>query len=167
VSLIAADGGRLVARMASGGRTVSIGWSRDGARLLVAAGGAVRVFDGAGRLVAIVHPPAGSRVRTAAISPSGRQIAALVGRPGGGQEALISPVGGGGRDQVLLAGEDLGDLFFSPDGHWLLVGWHRLDSWLFFTTTPGRAQVRQVTHVAARVGTGEPVVAGWCCGGGG
>jgi hypothetical protein len=164
VSLVAADSGRVVARMASGGPTVSLGWSRDGARLLAATAGAVRVFDGAGRLVALVHPPAGSRVRAAALSPSGRQVAALLGRPGGGQEALLAPAAGGRRAQVLLAGEDLGDLFFSPDGRWLLVGWHRLDSWLFFTTTPGRAQVRQLTHVAARVGAGEPAVAGWCCG---
>ncbi|HEU0315761.1 MAG TPA: hypothetical protein VFR49_00440, partial [Solirubrobacteraceae bacterium] len=34
VSVIASDSGRRVARMASGGRTVSLGWSRDGARLL-------------------------------------------------------------------------------------------------------------------------------------
>ncbi len=167
VSLVAADSGRVVARMASGGPTVSLGWSRDGARLLAAAAGAVRVFEAGGRLVAVVHPPAGSRVRAAALSPSGRQIAALVGRPGGGQEALLGPAAGGRGALVLLAGEELGDLFFSPDGRWLLVGWHPLDSWLFFTTTPGPAQVRQVTHVAARVGAGEPVVAGWCCGIGG
>lgn len=167
VSVLAADTGRRVASMASGGHAVSLGWSRDGTRLLVAALGAVRILDGAGRLVVVAHPPAGARVRTAAISPTGRQIAALVDRPGGGQEALLTSAGGGRSARVLLAGDDLGDLFFSPDGRWLLVGWRRLDSWLFFTTGDGRAQVRQVTRVAARVGAGKPVVAGWCCGAGG
>jgi hypothetical protein len=161
-SLIEADSGRRLARMAGGPHAVALSWSADGRRLVIATSGGARVFSAAGRLLRTVRPPAGARIRAAAISPSGRRVAYLVSQPGGPEEALLTPAGAG-SGRVLVAGRALGDLYFSPDGRWVLVGWHELDSWLFFAVAAPRTQVRQIAHVASRVGRGEPVVAGWCC----
>ncbi len=164
VSMIDTDGGRLVTRVAIGPRAVSLGWSSDGRRLLAASAREARVYDGGGRLVAVEHPPGGTTVLAAQLSPSGRQIAYVLRQPDGREEAVLRYVEGHQAGRVLLAGGVLGDLLFSPDGRWLLVGWRDLDSWMFYTTGPGRTEVRQVSHVAARLGNGKPVVAAWCCG---
>jgi hypothetical protein len=163
VSLIDADSGRRVARLAAGQHTASMSWSADGRLLLIAGPRSAREYDAAGRLLRVVRPPAGADIRAAQISPSGRRIAYLVSQPGGPEEALLTSPGHGGSSRVLVAGRSLGDLYFSPDGSWVLVGWHELDSWLFFAVAAPRTQVRQIAHVAARVGRGEPIVAGWCC----
>jgi dipeptidyl aminopeptidase/acylaminoacyl peptidase len=163
VSLIDTDRDRYVTHVKIGRHAVSVTWSADGRRLLAASQQTARVYDAGGRVVASEHAPAGAVIRAAALAPSGREIAFLLSERGGRQEALLRTVGGGRPDRVLLAGGQLGDLQFSPDGRWLLVGWRDLDSWIFFTTAAGPTEVRQIGHVARRLGDGEPVVAAWCC----
>jgi hypothetical protein len=162
-AVIDADSGRAVAGVSIGRDPVSIGWSSDGDRLLVAAARRLRVYTSRGRPLAEIAAPVGAAITAAQIAPSGRQVAYVISQPDGRQQAVLTSVAGSQASRVLLVGASLDDLRFSPDGRWLLVGWHELDSWLFFTTTAGRTQVRQIAGVSARVGHGEPVVDGWCC----
>ena len=81
VSLIATENGRYLARFPIGRQAVSLGWSRDGQRLLAASAQTARLYDSGGRLIAIKHPPSGSAIRAAQLSPAGRQIAYLLTQP--------------------------------------------------------------------------------------
>ncbi|HEX3872831.1 MAG TPA: hypothetical protein VHW26_01715 [Solirubrobacteraceae bacterium] len=163
VSLINTDTARELRRVPIGPHALSLGWSGDGQRLLVATGHRLRVFNADGRLITAEQVPPGTTITAAEISPSGRQLAYVTSQSDGRQQALLRPVADGVRGRVLLVGAALGDLAFSPGGDWLLVGWHQLGSWMFFTTGPGRTRVRQITDVPARLGHSEPIVASWCC----
>jgi hypothetical protein len=163
VSVIDTDTDRDVAHVTVGRDPVSVGWSANGRRLLVATSRTLRVYAASGGLIAELPTPRGAVISAAQIAPSGHRVAYLVDEANGRQEALLASVGPEPASRLLLVGTALGDLYFSPDGGWLLVGWHELDSWMFFTTGPGRAEVRQISHVAAHVGAAEPVVAAWCC----
>jgi DNA-binding beta-propeller fold protein YncE len=162
VSLIDTDTGRDLAHVPVGPDPLSLTWSSDGRRLLVATRLTLRVYDAGTRLVSRVRTPRGTSLDAAELSPSGRQIAFVVDERGGRQEAELASVGQPRGSRALLVGAGLGGLLFSPDGRWLLVAWNELDSWMFFTTsTPTR--VRQISHVTAHFGTGEPVATAWCC----
>ncbi|HEY5197487.1 MAG TPA: hypothetical protein VIJ51_10725 [Solirubrobacteraceae bacterium] len=163
ISVIDTDTGRDAARLPIGRDPVSVGWSANGRRLLVATRRTLRVYDATGGLIAQVPTPRGAAITAARIAPSRRQIAYLADDARGRQEAVLAPVGRGPARRLLLVGASLGDLLFSPDGGWLMVGWHELDRWMFFTTGPGRTEVRQVTDVTTHAAHAAPVVVAWCC----
>jgi putative pyrroloquinoline-quinone binding quinoprotein len=163
LAVIDADDGRAIATISIARDPLGVAWSSNGNRLLVVAAQQIRVYSPNGQLIAEVAAPTGAMFTAAQIAPSGRQLAYLISQPDGRQRVVLRSVAGPAASHVLLVGASLGDLRFSPDGHWLLVGWHELDSWLFFTTAAGTNQVRQITGVSARLGRGEPVVDGWCC----
>jgi hypothetical protein len=163
LDLIDTDTDRDLASVPSRAGLVSLGWSSDGRRLLAATTGGLRVYDARGQLISRATTPPGEAVTAAQISPTGRQLAYVITQTDGLQLAALAPVANPDQGRGLLDGQALGDLQFAPDGRWLLVGWHRLDSWMFFTTGPGQIETRQITGVAARLGHGEPIVVGWCC----
>ncbi|HEY5197934.1 MAG TPA: WD40 repeat domain-containing protein [Solirubrobacteraceae bacterium] len=163
VSLIDTDTDTYVAQIAIGPRAVSLSWSGNGHRLLVASAQTLAVYNAAGHLITERRAPRATTIRAARLAPSGQQIGLLLTKARGGQEALLTSVARPHASRVLLVGGSLGDLLFSPDGRWLLVGWHELDSWMFFTTAARHTQIRQVTHVAAQLAHSEPAVIAWCC----
>jgi WD40 repeat protein len=163
VSLIDTDSGRELTRTRVGPGLVSLSWSSDGRLLLAATRLTLSFYDAFGRLAARESAPPGSAFSAARISPSGRQVAEVLSGDDGREEAVLASIARPGTRRVMLVGTALGDVSFSPDGSWLLVGWHDVGSWMFFTTGPGRTLVRQVSDVAAQLDDAEPVVAGWCC----
>jgi dipeptidyl aminopeptidase/acylaminoacyl peptidase len=163
VTLIDTDNQSLLSRIVTGSHPVALSWSADGTRLLVAAQHSARIYDRNARLIRVWRAPAGSQVTGAQMSPDGTQFAALLSTAPRESQAILVPTLTTLASRVLLSAGALGDLFFSPDGQWILVGWHELGSWLFFATTPRDARVIQRTDVARQLGNGEPVVNGWCC----
>jgi dipeptidyl aminopeptidase/acylaminoacyl peptidase len=161
VALVDADSGARLRRWPAPSHAFALSWSADGGRLLVVGTHGARLSTAGGRLVWQRTAVAGTRFVEGRLAPSGRQAAILRAGRSGRTVALLA--GGAARTRRLAAGRGLGDLAFSPDGHWLLVGWRRYDSWLFFATAPGDARVRQVTGVSHRVGGRVATVEGWCC----
>lgn len=115
--------------------------------------------------------PPGATVRSAALSPDGRNVAVLLAHPGAGRDPVrtslvLFPVDGGpGRRLAGVPGR-LTEVAWSPRGGRLLVAWPSFDEWLF---VPIRAvEGRAITGVAAAFGAAArpgtfPKVSGWCC----
>ena len=166
ITVIDADSGVLVWRLRAPAGTLSLSWSADGRRLLAVGTSSRRLYGPTGQTLAVDAAPSGTRYTAGLLAPSGRQVALLQtrGRPGAPLDVVLAAAGSRRPAlRTLLAGHDLGDLHFSPAGRWLLVGWHRVDSWLFFATAPGDRRIRIVSGASRHVGHGEPVVEGWCC----
>jgi RNA polymerase sigma-70 factor (ECF subfamily) len=160
VSVIDADSGGVLRRLATRGPRVALLWA-SGPRLLVVKRRSVLLWGSHGPPAQDALPP-GARYLAAAVSPSGRQVA-LLRDVHGVQEVRLASAAHPGGGRLVARGLALGDLAYSPDGRWLLVGWHAQDSWLFVATGPGDRRVLQVRHVSRRFGGGEPLVSGWCC----
>ncbi len=168
ITLIDADNGELLWRLRAPRDTLSLSWSADGRRLLAVGVHSRRLYGPSGQLLSTRDAAAGTRFTAGQLSPSGRQVALMRTRARAGSGArldvVLVPAGRPAKSlRLLFAGHDLGDLRFSPTGRWLLVGWHRVDSWLFFATAAGDRRTRLVSAVSRRVGNGEPIVQGWCC----
>ena len=168
VAYVAADGAVTLAAADTGARRWSrpspeqpaqLAWSSDGTRLVVVSPHLLRVLDRAGRELLRERPPAGSRAVAAAFRPGTRALAEL--RRNGAQ-TTVSLVHGG---RVLFNGPgEIDRLAWSPDGHWLLVGWRTADQWLFLR--PGGGRATAVANVSDAFGSNSfPALAGWCCGG--
>jgi hypothetical protein len=153
-----ADSGRVLWRANRGlnERVSAVAWSTDGARLLVLARRALRVYDAAGHLVERNDPPDGWPNVAAIFVPGSHDVA--IARVHGSQSTLF-----------LLRGGDLfntmgafRDVAAAPDGRWLLVGWPAADQWVF-VRSDGR-RIRAVSDVSAQFrGRSFPRVEGWCC----
>lgn len=168
ITLIDADSGDVLWRVRAPEATRSLSWSRNGRRLLAVGARTQSLFGPGGRLLARARAPVGVRIVAGELSPDGDQIALIRQRPsadgGSRRDAVLVPAEDPvARPRELLAGHDLADLHYSPDGRWLLVGWRRIDSWLFFATARDNPQTRLVQAVSRRLGHGKPVVDGWCC----
>ena len=161
ITVVNTDTGAPIWRVHAPARTFALSWSADGRRLLAVGRGQTRLFGPSGQLLWQWSAAHGTSYRAGVISPSGRQIALLRSDGHSHDTAELRTTHSPAR--VLTSALDLGDLTFSPDGRWLLVGWHRADSWLFFATAAADRRVRQITHVAGRLNSGQPVVEGWCC----
>ncbi len=164
-------------------------WGGRGGVLLEASRQRVRLRSVGSRpsgAVALGRPralrlPAGATVHDAALSPDGTKVAALLGRPGahgaGRTDVVVFDRSRPTPVRLLSAPGRLGELAWAPDGSRLLVGWPRLDEWLFLPT--GSVEGRAITGISrafasgaqgqtgaaagSAPGAGFPAIEGWCC----
>jgi hypothetical protein len=150
---------------------LQLAWSADGRRLLAVrrlegGGTALVVFDGEGRRRQYLELP-GDPVE-AAFSTHDHTVA-LVRRIGPRSELLVVN-GDSLRDQqaVFSGLGRFSDVDWSPDGHWLLLGWPSADQWLFIRSADV-SKIKAVSSLAVQFdpgGTGAgsfPRIEGWCC----
>jgi hypothetical protein len=143
-------------------------WSRDGARLLVVAARELQLRDRGGALVWQRRAPRGAGFETAALSPSGREVAAVLTTRAADRSELLR-LGPGEPPRRLFSGLGrLGEVAYSPDGRWLLLAWRSADQWLFLNPAhPGR--VVAISDISAQFDPGAtspvafPRAVGWCC----
>jgi hypothetical protein len=117
------------------------------------------------------HLPAGESVRDVALSPDGEEVAALLGGRLGRDgirrtDLTIFHVDHRAPVRLLSVPGRLTQLAWAPRGGRLLVGWPRLDEWLFLPTKP--VEGRAITGISQAFAGGEaaprfPAVEGWCC----
>ena len=169
VVLAEADSGRVLWRRRAGSeRLLSLEWSGDGERLMVAARLGVRLLDVRGGERRRLRTAPGSEVGAAALSPTGDRVAVLQSIPGGGRDTLVlHPVGGPRADpRVLFSGPALRSATWSPDGRWLLVTAPGADQWIFVRVGP-RGGLAVASDIARqfdpRGAARAPRVEGWCC----
>jgi len=162
------DTGKPVWKTETFAESVSLEWSASGTRLLVSGSSYALVLTANGE--PLFKGPFVTGLQSAAISPSGDELAA-VARGRRGTELSLHDLDGGTQLLYSTGRSDpkanFGTPLFSPDGQWILLPWPDADQWLFVNT-----QDRRVTAVAdiARQfdanGKGIssfPEVAGWCC----
>ncbi|MGH3029833.1 MAG: WD40 repeat domain-containing protein [Gaiellaceae bacterium] len=143
-------------------------WSADGRRLLVVSKGRRHpILNGRGKIVRTIELTKGQVLVDAAFAPSGRALAYTVFDRS--RERGTVMLDDGERRRTLQSGEGrLEDVVWSPDAHWLLVGWPVADQWLFLEM-PGVTKIKAVEDIRREFapggegGGGFPRVAGWCC----
>jgi WD40 repeat protein len=158
-----ADTGRLAWSRRTPARPRLLAWSADGARLLVLTQDGALLFDASGGRLGSAAGIGGEAVRDGALSPDGREIALL----SGGQVTLTDIARPGSRPRRLFTGADLGQLSWSPDGRWLLIGWPAADQWVFIRVI-GQPRLTAVSRIAQQFGglglsNAFPSLEGWCC----
>lgn len=141
-------------------------WSHDGTLLLVQRRRSLRVLSADGKLRYELLGDAAADVLAARFSPRGHAVAFVQrdrGRSSLWVVARLRPDGSAAR-RVFAGAGTFGDLAWSPDGRWLLVGWREADQWLFIRS----ARVGRIEAVSSITdqfdSTAFPHVAGWCCG---
>jgi hypothetical protein len=167
------DSGRLLLRSPPGATPIELSWSSDGQRLLSASHHAFWTFDPGYRFPVTASPPRRWTIRGASFRPGTHTVAAVETR-GDSRATNRSAVLFGRTDvenflsRQLFAGPGrFGDLAWSPDGGWLLVGWRDADQWLF--VRPSNDRVRAVGHISQQFDPGAtgnprfPSISGWCC----
>ncbi len=103
--------------------------------------------------------------RRRAVSPDGAQMATIE-RVGRRDELVLQRDGGGGRRILFSARGRLTGPTWSPDGHWLLLGWPAADQWLFISVDE-RDRVVPFDRISEQFDPGAagpsrfPRVAGW------
>lgn len=113
--------------------------------------------------------PPGSRLRDAAIDPSGTTVATLLGARGAGgprSVVLLTPVAGGNPRRLLSVPGRLTELAWAPASDRLLIAWPETDQWLFLPITRGKGRALAGVAAAFAPGGGAvafPRVEGWCC----
>jgi WD40 repeat protein len=137
-------------------------WSASGRYLLAVSATTAWVYDLSGAAVSMLRFGSGARVIDAAVSPDGRLLAVVLG--GNNDELALERLGSRhpspGR---VLAGPGLGQVLWSPDGHWLLISWPTADQWVFARVS-GASRIAAVSHIAQQFGhRGLPRLDGWCC----
>jgi hypothetical protein len=158
-----ADTGTLIWQRRLPARVRRLGWNAAGTRLLALTRGSAYVLDARGRVQARVGAGAGG-LRDGALSPDGRRLALL-----DAHGVTVSDVRPGRlAAQRAFTGARLGQVEWSPDGHWLLVTWPAAGQWVFVHLA-GRPRIIAVSGIAREFGPGRsfPTVAGWCCTAGG
>lgn len=166
------QGDRVVLRDAdSGGVTwtrpvrapVGLGWSADGALLLIVTRTGARVLAGDGRTTATIVAGR-DQVRDGSLSPDGR-VLALVGsrgmaiaRLGPARPALVTVLSGPGIRQVT----------WSPNSEWLLASWPPADQWVFVDVGGHGPRIAAVSRIAQQFSpvprpAAFPRLDGWCC----
>ncbi len=160
------ESGRPLWRSATiGGGIQSIQWSSSG-RLLVLARSFFVILDQRGR--AIAKGPTGGSAEAAALAPDGRTLALARRRPVGSELMVVSLGSQGVAFRRVFAGPGrFGDVTWSPDGSWVVLGWRDADQWLFIR--PADRKVVAVAGISRQFAPGAsgpvgfPRVVGWCC----
>jgi hypothetical protein len=169
ITAIQADSGRRLWRSAPGPEPDALAWTPDGGRLLVVAGGSLKMLDSRGRLLIAKLPQDGFALELA-IHPSGSSVALLRTDLATRRSEVVSlPLAGGEAPRRLFAGDGyFSDLAWSPNGRWLLIGWPDADQWIF-TRTEGAPKVVAVSNISRQFDPAGgapdafPHVSGWCC----
>jgi len=66
------------------------------------------------------------------------------------------------EDRLVFSGAGIMDsVAFSPDSHWLVVGWRSADQLVFIRVNPPKLYA--VSNVTRQFGPAFPTLAGWCC----
>jgi WD40 repeat protein len=150
---------------------MQLAWSSDGTRLL-----ALRRLA-AGRFALVVFDDAGHRRQyfelrgdpvDAAFAPNDHRFA-LVRRLGTRSQLLVVDADTLRRRTAVFIGRGrFGDVTWSPDGRWLLLGWESADQWLFIRSTDV-SKIKAVSSLALQFDPGGngrggfPRIEGWCC----
>jgi dipeptidyl aminopeptidase/acylaminoacyl peptidase len=135
-----------------------LAWAPDGKRLLAVEEHAVDVFWQRGPLIRdLERGPA--RVVAASISPDGRSIAFVETRAGR-SSLQVTGILGGPTGPIFSGAGTFADVFWSPDGRWLLLDWKSADQWLFIRQ-PLKKLVT-VSNIQGNFGAAAGP-AGWCC----
>jgi dipeptidyl aminopeptidase/acylaminoacyl peptidase len=172
VRTIAADARRTLWRSAPGERPRRLVWSADGRRLLAIGERSVRVLDERGRLLRTIATRSVSLASsTAAFAGRSHEFALAQAAAGPGQsEVILLDAERRARPprRVFVGAGALGDLTWSPDGRWLLIGWPSADQWLFVRSSDAR-RIVAVSNIGREFSPGTPgsgrppEVGGWCC----
>ncbi|HET7050221.1 MAG TPA: hypothetical protein VFI54_18295 [Solirubrobacteraceae bacterium] len=162
-----ADSKRIIWTAPLSGQARELTWSADGGRLLAVTDTRASLYDPSGRKVATVAALPGTPIRAASLSPDGTALALI--RGSSNQDVVVLRFGSATpRARRVLSGAGLRQLAWSPDGHWLLVGWPAADQWVFVRVT-GMPRIAAVSRIArqfsahASAKDGFPRIEGWCC----
>jgi hypothetical protein len=176
--VIDVDRGKALARSAALARIRWLEWGGRGGVLLEASRHRVRlrpVAPGPPGRAGLgtprgFHLPAGETVEDVALSPDGAKVAALLGRRSGTgarrTDLMVFDSRHRAPVRLLSVPGRLSDVAWAPNGGRLLVGWPRLDEWLFLPTRP--VEGTALTGIAREFASGGgaaafPRVVGWCC----
>ena len=168
------SGGAVVLRQADSGQIVwrtpitvlpsSLTWSKDGRYLAVVSAHQIVVLRASGKVRRSVTAIGASFIG-AAFQPGAHRIAVSL-RRAAGSEVRVVEVDRPGHGRLLFAGPGtFGDIVWSPDGRWLLVGWPSADQWLFLRGS----RVAAVANIAEQFPRGDhrgPLLqfdSRWCC----
>jgi hypothetical protein len=122
--------GRLLWRRPVAAMPTSLAWSADGRYLAVFSAHRVMILDAAGRARHSVSMLS-AELLAGAFRPGSHDLAVVVRLPRRSELRLVD-VDHPGRAPLLLAGPgDFGDVAWSPNGRWLLVGWPAANQWVF------------------------------------
>ena len=171
-----ADSGRVVWRANAGSPFAPVGlsWSSDGRRIAVAFTREIVVFDARGRKLRRIEFLR-SDLTAASFAPRGNQLGVLLRTPGAVTAATRSSLrlvdtSTGARGRQLFAGQgDFGELAWSPDGRYVLVGWRSADRWLFVDRSTRYAIAVENMSAQFPRPDGRPpllfIADRWCCAG--
>lgn len=158
-----ADSGRLLWSTAAVRGVIRLAWSADGRYLLSLSARAARLYSARGALVSTIAPPRGAVVLDGGLSPDGALLALVLGSSAD-EVVLENPLSRHPAARRVLSGPGLGQVLWSPDGRWLLIGWPAANQWVFVRVA-GLSRIAAVSHIAQQFGRGGefPQVDGWCC----
>jgi dipeptidyl aminopeptidase/acylaminoacyl peptidase len=168
VRVVATDERRTLWHSAPAQAPRELVWSADGRRLLAVGGRSVRVFDERGRVLRTI--PTTGTSGAVAFASRGHEFALVQTGAGGQSEVVLLDAERRARAprRVFVGAGTLGDLAWSPDGRWLLIGWPSADQWLFVRSSDAR-RIVAVSDIARQFQPGAPgaaaapSISGWCC----
>jgi hypothetical protein len=154
-----ADRGRVIWRLSLAG-SVSLIWSDDGRRLLVARR-APLVLDASGRRIAKLPPETGV---PAAFQPHGHALASVAVDARRSTLYIYSGPDYRHRRIVFAGAGYFTGLAWSPDARWLLIDWRDADQWIFVrSASVRRIAVRNIGNTFDSGPEHYATIAGWCC----
>ena len=159
-----ADSGKILWRAPIGVVPTALAWSDDGAELAAVSGRRVVILGGDGSLHRTVTTLSDEFV-DGSFRPRSHKLALSL-RTATGSEVRVIDVDHPGRARLLFAGPGaFGDIAWSPDGRWLLVGWPTADQWLFLRGSRVHA-VSNIREQFPRHDRKAPLLefdSRWCC----
>ncbi|MGH2875273.1 MAG: hypothetical protein ACRDNJ_10165 [Solirubrobacteraceae bacterium] len=141
---------------------LKLGWSADGAGLVIITRTRARLVTGNGQTSATIAAGRLNPVRDGSLSPDGRTLALVtsrgmaIARLGLPRPTLSSVLPGTGIRQVT----------WSPNSRWLLASWPAADQWVFIAVDHG-PRIAAVSRIAQQFSgprtSAFPHLDGWCC----
>jgi hypothetical protein len=148
-------------RDAPGSAPIVVEWSRNGRRLLVASPEGIHVYDANGDRPFELGPGA-SRVRGAALSPTGQRVVFAQRSRTGTQLWIVPRVrpDANAARRLFSGPGQLAPAAWAPNGLWVSAGWTDADQWLFLR--PNGAGIRAVSNVSEQFRSRSfPRLEGW------
>jgi hypothetical protein len=164
IVLRSADSTKLLWRTPVGFTPTDLSWSSDGSELAAVSGHRVVVLGADGQFRRTVTT-LGDTFVDGAFRPGSHRLALSL-QTATGSEVRVVDVDRPGRARLLFAGPGaFGDIAWSPDGRWLLVGWPTADQWLFLHGSRVHA-VSNIREQFPRHDQRAPLLqfgSRWCC----